>query len=158
MHSLVHGDRDLQEEELMRGHGVRAKVVAIEGGGARWTLMHDFPAVPDVKVGGSLTIAGAPKLQLKVLSVSVEERTMIVIPSWSAAKYSSGPMAKRASDPTWRGRQLILIEDFPVFFTESMSYRINATTESGFDILDYFRREISSDIDLDVDPDEGADE
>jgi hypothetical protein len=158
MHSLVHGDRDLQEEELMRGHGVRAKVVAVEGGGARWTLMHDFPAVPDVKVGGSLTIAGAPKLQLKVLSVSVEERTMIVIPSWSAAKYSSGPMAKRASDPTWRGRQLILIEDFPVFFTESMSYRINATTESGFDILDYFRREISSDIDLDVDPDEGADE
>lgn len=154
MHSLVHGDRALQEEELLRGHGVRAKVVAVDNGGARWTLVHDFPALPDIKVGGSLAIAGAPKLQVKVQSVSVEDRTIIVSPSWSAPKYSSGPMAKRASDPTWRGRQLILIEDFPVHFTESMGYRINAKTESGFDILDYFRREIASDIGRD----EGEDE
>jgi len=157
-HSLVHGDRELQEEELRRGHGVRAKVVAVEGGGARWTLVHDFPDLPDIKVGGSLAIAGAPKLQVKVLSYSIEDRTIAVAPGWSAPKYSSGPMAKRAGDPTWRGRRLILIEDFPVHFTESLSYRITASTESGFDILDYFRGNIASEmeqaeldaVDLDV--------
>ena len=150
--------RELQEEELRRGHGVRAKVVAVESGGARWTLVHDFPDLPDIKVGGSLAIAGAPKLQVKVLSYSIEDRTIAVAPGWSAPKYSTGPMAKRAGDPTWRGRRLILIEDFPVHFTESLSYRITAATESGFDILDYFRRNIASEmeqaeldaVDLDV--------
>ncbi len=155
MHHLVHGDRSLQEEELLRGHGVRAKVVSVDASGTRWTLVHDFPALPDIKVGGSLAIAGAPKLQVKVRSVSVDDRTLVVSPSWTSAKYPTGPMAKRASDPTWRGRQLILLEDFPAHFTESMGYRINAQTESGFDILDYFRREIAAEAD---ESDAGGDE
>jgi hypothetical protein len=158
LHSLVHGDRELQEEELRRGHGVRAKVVAVESGGARWTLIHDFPDVPDVDVGSSLVIAGAPKLQVKVVSHSIDDRTIVVAPGWSAPKYASGPMAKRSGDATWRGRRLILIEDFPVHFTESLSYRITSSTESGFDILDYFGRNIAAETEVaeldDVDTDD----
>ena len=130
-------------------------MVSVDASGTRWTLVHDFPALPDIKVGGSLAIAGAPKLQVKVRSVSVDDRTLVVSPSWTSAKYPTGPMAKRASDPTWRGRQLILLEDFPAHFTESMGYRINAQTESGFDILDYFRREIAAEAD---ESDAGGDE
>ena len=155
LHSLVHGDRTLQEEELQRGHGVRAKVVAVEAGGARWTLVYDFPSLPDIKVGGSMAIAGAPKMQVRVMSVSNSDRTIVVAPNWSAPKHSTGPLAKRAGDPTWRGRQLILIEDFPVHFTESSSYRILDKTESGFDILDHFRHSIATEI---VEPIDGGDE
>lgn len=141
-HSLVHGDVDLQHEELLRGHGVRVKVVSVDNGGRQWTLVHDFPELPEIKIGGTLVIAGAPKLSLTVRSVSGSDRTMVVSPTWSSPKYPSGPMSKRSSDPTWSGRRLILLEDFPVSLTESLSFRIIAGSENGFDLLDYFRRSI----------------
>ena len=81
--------------------------------------------------------------------MSTDEKTIVVAPDWTAPKYSTGQMAKRASDPTWRGRRLILIEDFPVHFTETLSWRINAKTESGFDLLEFFRRDIASEIEAD---------
>lgn len=148
-HSLVHGDRELQQEELIRGHGIRVKVVSVDGGGLRWTLSYDFPDLPDVKIGGSLTIAGASKLNVKVVSFSADEKTIVVAPEWTAPKYPTGQMAKRASDPTWRGRRLILIEDYPVHLTEGLSWRVLDSAASGFDLLDFFRRDIASEIEAD---------
>jgi hypothetical protein len=58
-------------------------------------------------------------------------------------------MAKRASDPTWRGRRLILIEDYPVQLTEGLSWRVLDSAASGFDLLDFFRRDIASEIEAD---------
>ena len=149
MSALVHGDRELQNEELLRGHGIRAKVISVDGGGSRWAVAFDFPDLPDVKVGGTLAIAGAAKLLVKVVSVNLDDRQIVVAPQWTGAKYPSGPMSKRAGDPTWRGRRMVLLEDFPATLTERTSFRVHDRAESGFDILDYFRRPVAVEVDLD---------
>ena len=103
----------------------------------------------DVKVGGTLAIAGAAKLLVKVVSVNLDDRQIVVAPQWTGAKYPSGPMSKRAGDPTWRGRRMVLLEDFPAILTERTSFRVHDRAESGFDILDYFRRPVAVEVDLD---------
>ena len=147
VHCLVHGDTALQDEELVRGHGVRGKISSIDGRGATWTVVFDAPEFPSLRIGGTVVIAGAPKLELKVVSISPDERTLVLAPQWTSVKASMGPLAKAADSPSWKGPQLVFIEDFPVNLTEQLGYRINARSDGEFDILDYFVAGTSVEVD-----------
>ena len=138
VHFLVHGDRELQNEELMKGHGLRGKVKAVSGNGSTWTFIYDYPELPSLKIGGTLSIAGIPKCSLTIVSIDPETREVILIPGWKSRKTGVGPAAEAPSDRSWLRQTLILLEDFPANLVAKLSYKVAKQSETDFDILDYF--------------------
>ena len=138
VHFLVHGDPELQNEELMKGHGLRGKVKAVSGNGSTWTFIYDYPELPSLKIGGTLSIAGIPKCSLTIVSIDPETREVILIPGWKSRKTGVGPATEAPSDRSWLRQTLILLEDFPANLVAKLSYKVAKQSETDFDILDYF--------------------
>ena len=113
-HFLVHGDRELQREELAAGHGVACKVVNIGTKGATWKVTWSHPALPTLKEGDELSIAGAPEMKLKVVDADIDATTLILAPGWKRAKAQHGDLGLAPDDPRWRNRNLVLL-DSPAF-------------------------------------------
>jgi len=142
---LVHGDRALQEEELLAGHGLRIEVTGLAGRGSTWHATFDFPEIPSLKSGGSLSIAGAAthssKSSLKILDFDLDARTIVLQPKWSAARSALGAMGMASDDQRWVGKVLVLVDDFPPDLTARLAGRAAKRSAHDFDPLALFIRE-----------------
>lgn len=141
---LVHGDRVLQDEELLAGHGLRITVTSIVDRGATWHANFDFPEIPSLKTGGSYSIAGAAthssKSTLKVLDFDLEDRTLVLEPSWKSERSALGSLGMARDDRRWVGRTLVLVDDFPPEFTMRLAGRAAKHSAQSFDVLTFFDR------------------
>jgi len=152
---LVHGDRALQEEELLAGHGLRITVTGIAGRGSTWNASFDFPEIPSLKSGGSLSIAGAAthssKSSLKILDFDLDARTIVLQPKWTAARSALGALGMSSDDQRWVGKVLVLVDDFPPDLPARLAGRAAKRSAHDFDPLALFKRE------RDPEPQEPAD-
>jgi hypothetical protein len=108
---LVHGDRELQREELAAGKGVIAEVTSAALD--QWLVTYSYPDLTTIEAGKSLTIAGRSNMRLEVVDVDLEARRLVLVPKWKRAK-SSKPYEWAADDTKWIGTSLVLLADVPV--------------------------------------------
>lgn len=113
-HLLVHGDKELQREELTAGHGVICTVVNIATKGRQWKATWSYPPLPTLKEGDELSVAGAPEVKLKVVDVDIDSATIVLEPRWKLAKPHRGVLGLAPDDPRWRNKELVLL-DSPAF-------------------------------------------
>lgn len=113
-HVLVHGDPELQREELAAGHGVICTITNIGTKGSTWKAVWSYPALPTLKEGDELSIAGAPEMKLKVVDVDIDSATLVLAPGWKRAKQQHGELGLSPDDPRWRNKDLVLL-DSPAF-------------------------------------------
>lgn len=146
---LVHGDRTLQDEELLAGHGLRVTVTSVEPRGATWSARFDFPEIPSLKVGGSFSIAGSvvnsSKASLKIVDFDLDARTIVLEPTWKAARAALGTWGLARDDQRWVGRTLVLVDDFPPDFTMRLAGKSAKHSAHSFDVLTFFDRDESRD-------------
>lgn len=107
---LVHGDRELQREELAAGKGIIAEVTTVAAD--QWTVHFTYPDLTTVEAGKTLTIAGHPNMRLDVVEVDLEARRLTLVPKWKKAK-SSAPLERASGDARWAGTSLVLLPDVP---------------------------------------------
>lgn len=107
---LVHGDRELQREELAAGKGVIAEVV--DATSDSWTIRYTYPDLTTIEAGKSLTIAGRPNMRLDVDEVDLDSGRMLLVPRWKRAK-STARLDWASNDPKWIGTRLVLLPDVP---------------------------------------------
>jgi hypothetical protein len=136
---LVHGDRELQREELAAGHGVIVKVLKVHSTGDRWTLKYSYPALPTIEAGKRLLLAGFPKNMLIVEDIDHGKQTLEVKPDWVKVKTYAGSVAPAAKDKAWEKRELVLINDPATGIANSLAARARAKPEEGTDIVDLIR-------------------
>ena len=116
---LMHGDRELQREELAKGHGVLATVRSNSMN--EWLISYSYPDLTTIEPGRTLAIAGRPPMALTVTDVDLDARTMTLTPGWKRAKSLPGPHTWAPDNTKWRGAQLVLLFDQP---TKIMRNRI----------------------------------
>ena len=116
---LMHGDRELQREELAKGHGVLATVRSNSMN--EWLISYSYPDLTTIEPGRTLAIAGRPTMTLTVTDVDLDARTMTLTPGWKRAKSLPGPHTWAPDNTKWRGAQLVLLFDQP---TKIMRNRI----------------------------------
>jgi hypothetical protein len=110
-HLLVHGDREMQREELAAGHGVICKIKTVDRNTGQWVVTWSYPELPSLKEGDTLAIAGAQKMKLKIDEVDIDTKTMLVSPQWKKALRLDNWDIHLPSDPRWRGTNLVLLDD-----------------------------------------------
>ena len=108
--TLVHGDRELQREELAAGRGV---IGSVESAGTdRWIVNYTYPELTTLESGKRLAIAGLPELELEIVDVELDDRRLVLRPLWKLRKKHS-PEHLAAGDPGWTGRQLVFLPSQP---------------------------------------------
>ena len=135
-HYLVHGDKELQKEELAAGHGVVCKVRSIGTTQTIWKVTYDYPDLPSLKQGNVLCIAGHAIVKLEVVEVDLDGRTLMLKPKWVNKRRDPGPYSMAAKDPLWRGMDLVLIDDMPFSLDENRAKQARKAMKTGFDITD----------------------
>lgn len=133
---LVHGDRELQKEELAAGHGVICKVRSVSTDQPMWKVTFRFPELPSLKRGDVLCIAGYAQVKLEVLEVDLDNRTLMLKPKWTNKRRDPGPYSMAAKDPLWRNMDLVLIDDMPFSLDETRAMQVRRKLKSGVDITD----------------------
>ena len=108
---LMHGDRELQREELAKGHGVLATVRSNSMN--EWLISYSYPDLTTIEPGRTLAIAGRPTMTLTVADIDLDARTMTLTPGWKRAKNLPGPHTWAPDSTKWRGAQLVLLFDQP---------------------------------------------
>ena len=108
---LMHGDRELQREELAKGHGVLATVRS--NSVTEWLVSYSYPDLTTIEPGRTLAIAGRPSMTLTVTGVDLDERTMTLTPGWKLAKKNPGPNTWASDSTKWRGAELVFLFDQP---------------------------------------------
>ena len=136
---LVHGDRELQREELAAGHGVIVEVLKVHSTDKRWTLKYSYPDLPTVEAGKRLLIAGFPENMLLVEDVDHRKRILEVKPNWVREKKFAGNTAPAAKDKAWEKRHLVLLDDPATGIANSLAARAKAKPADGTDIVDLIR-------------------
>jgi hypothetical protein len=136
---LVHGDRELQREELAAGHGFIATVVKVDKSKPNWKLTYSYPDFPTFNTGKKLELAGFPSMKLIVDDVDLETRTFTATPNWTFAKPRLGPLALASKDKAWEKRQLVLLSDSNYDLTNRLARRLGASTDGAPDIIDLIR-------------------
>lgn len=108
--TLVHGDRELQREELAAGRGV---IGIVESAATdTWVVNYTYPELTTLESGKRLAIAGMAELGLDILDVDLDERRLTLRPLWKLRKKAS-PHHLAAGDPGWIGRHLVLLPSQP---------------------------------------------
>lgn len=133
---LVHGDRELQREELAAGHGVIAKVVKVHTAVKQWTLKYSYPDHPSVEPGNRLVVVGFPTNVLIVQDVDHESRTIEVEPNWVRSKTYLGSTAPGAKDKSWEKRELVFLDDPATGIATRLAIRATAKPANRTDIVD----------------------
>ena len=110
-HLLVHGDTELQREELAAGHGVICTVNSIDNRNKRWIVKWSYPDLPTLKDGDGLVIAGAQKFTFSVDDVDLDTRTLVLTPKWRTEGTAGKRPLYAPSDERWRGRELVLLDN-----------------------------------------------
>lgn len=136
---LVHGDRELQREELAAGHGVIVKVLKVHSTGDCWTLKYSYPELPTVEAGKRLLIAGFPKNMLIVEDIDHGKQTLEVKPDWVKMKTYAGSVALAAKDKAWEKRELVLLDDPATGLANNLAARAKEKPADGTDIVDLIR-------------------
>lgn len=135
-HFLVHGDKELQKEELAAGHGVLAKVRAVATDTPQWKVTFSYPELPTLKPGDKLCIAGSPKSVLEVEDVDLEARTLMLRPKWTNQKRDAGIFGMAPTNPKWRNMDLVLIDEMPFGIDERRATMTRQAKKNGDDITD----------------------
>jgi hypothetical protein len=133
---LVHGDRELQREELAAGHGVIATVVRVDTSRKHWLLKYSYPDPPTLNAGKKLVLAGLQSMKLIVDEVDYDKKTFTATPAWTKAKPGLGPSALASKDRAWERRRLVMLNDSAHGMTERLAHRISRKTDGVPDILD----------------------
>lgn len=135
-HFLVHGDRELQREELAAGHGVICTVKSVSATKAMWTVDFSYPDLPSLKSGDKLVIAGTPMVVLEVLDINFEARTMTLKPRWKNARPKAGALGMVPTSRKWLAKTLVLIDEMPYGIDERRAKMTQRKKTSGSDITD----------------------
>lgn len=135
-HFLVHGDKELQKEELAAGHGVLCKVRSVATNPTIWKVTYTYPDLPSLKQGDTLCIAGYSNAKLKVVEVDLDAKTLLLNPDWTNRRRDTGPYSMAAKDPLWRNMNLVLIDDMPYGLDENRARQARQGKKNGLDITD----------------------
>jgi hypothetical protein len=133
---LVHGDRELQREELADGHGVIATVVKVDKSQPNWRLKYSYPELPTLNAGDYLVIAGFQSMKFIVDEVDYEKKTFTATPQWKNGKPRLGPSALASTDKSWERQQLVILKDSAHGLTNRLASRLSPRTGGLPDILD----------------------
>jgi hypothetical protein len=117
-HLLVHGDRELQREELAAGHGVIGTVTAVDVKRKLWTVTWTYPELPTLKEADNLAIAGVSSLLLAVVSIDLDAKILELKPKWTREKNVNGQRFFAADDGRWKSHHLVLLDDAAHGLTE----------------------------------------
>jgi hypothetical protein len=118
---LVHGDRELQREELAAGHGLIGVVTSVASGDPEWKIKYSYPDLTTIREGKRLAIAGAPEMELTVSEIDHDLRTITAAPKWRYVKKKYGDKGLPARDRAWIGRNLVFIESQPSYLAERLA-------------------------------------
>ncbi len=135
-HFLVHGDQELQREELASGHGVICTVTSVGTDAPMWKVSFSYPDLPTLKHGDKLVIAGTPLIILEVHEIDVDSHTMMLKPMWKNAKPKAGALGKAPTNKEWRGKELVLIDEMPYGIDERRATMTRHKKTTGSDITD----------------------
>jgi len=119
-HFLVHGDRELQREELANGRGIIGTISSVNSSDPEWTIKFTYPELSTVREGGYLVIAGAEEMRLTVTEVDHEKRIVVAEPKWKLTLPQFGKLGLPPRDRTWKGRELVFLDDQPFGLTERL--------------------------------------
>ena len=108
--TLVHGDRELQREELAAGRGVIGVVESASTD--EWVVKCTYPELTTLEAGKRLAIAGLPELELEVLDVDLDDRRLTLRPLWKLRKKAS-PDHRAADDVAWLARPRVFLPSQP---------------------------------------------
>ncbi len=108
--TLVHGDRELQREELAAGRGVIGSVESATTD--EWIVTYSYPELTTLEAGERLTIAGMPELELDIVDIDLDEHSIILRPLWKLRKKHS-PEHLAAGDSAWVGRTMAFLPSQP---------------------------------------------
>jgi hypothetical protein len=135
--ALIHGDTELQQAELVAGHGVICQVVAVDAATSTWTLHYSFPDLPTIKRRDKLAIAGHATLTLEILDIDFDSHTLQVKPKWVKPKANAGQYALSAVSPEWKSKHLVLVGDVIPFSMEMKKVKkVRERKATGSDITD----------------------
>jgi hypothetical protein len=135
-HFLVHGDQELQREELASGHGVICTVTSVATDAPMWKVAFSYPDLPTLKHGDKLVIAGTPLIVLEVHEIDFDSHTMMLKPMWKNAKPKAGALGMAPTSKEWRGKELVLIDEMPYGIDERRATMTHRKKTSGSDITD----------------------
>ena len=133
-HYLVHGDRELQREELAVGHGVIGVVTSVSTDEAKWIIKYSYPDLTTIRAGKRLVIAGAPTMELFVTDIDLDSRTIVAVPKWTFAKRQYGNNGLAAKDRSWKGRNIVFLSTQPFAMSEKLGYRASKRSDDPKDI------------------------
>ena len=136
-HALIHGDTELQQAELVAGHGIICQVIAVDTASSTWTLHYSFPDLPTIKRRDKLAIAGYAALKFDILEIDFESRTLQVKPGWVHAKTNLGEYGLAAASLNWKNKQLVLVADgIPMKLEIKKVAKVKDKKKTGSDITD----------------------
>lgn len=108
--TLVHGDPELQREELAAGRGVIGRVESVST--ERWHLVFTYPSLTTLESGRRLAIGGLPELEFEIVHVDIDQHRIELRPLWKLRKKTS-PEHRASDDRAWLGRSLVLLPSHP---------------------------------------------
>jgi hypothetical protein len=120
-HYLVHGDRELQREELAVGHGIIGVISSVAADEPEWIIKYSYPELTTIRAGKRLVIAGAPEMVLIVSDIDHDTQTIVAKPSWKNAKRQYGNKGLPSRDRTWKGQNLVFIDSQPFGLSERLA-------------------------------------
>ena len=119
---LVHGDRELQREELASGHGLIGVITAVNSSEPEWTIKFSYPDLSTIKDGDYIVIAGAHEMKLTVTEIDHEKKIVVAEPGWKNAKPQFGQKGLPSRDRAWKGQKLVFLEDQPFSLAERLAF------------------------------------
>ena len=135
--ALIHGDTELQQEELVAGHGIICEVIGVDAISPLWKLQYYFPDLPTIKRRDKLAIAGHGTLTLDILEIDFESRTLQVKPIWVHAKKNVGEYGMSSTSAKWKNVHLVLVADAIPFKMEIKKMgKVRDRKKTGSDITD----------------------
>lgn len=136
--ALIHGDRELQQEELAKGHGFICTISTVDPEEPFWTALWTYPDTPPTcKPGDSLVIAGAAPCEVEILDIDEDTHTLELRPKWKRDKKELGTLGRAPTHSLWVGRPLVLLDAMPHSLGFAKAKNTLRANENGVDITDF---------------------
>lgn len=156
---LIHGDRELQREELANGHGIIGVITAVNSSEPEWTIKFSYPDLSTIKNGDDIVIAGAHEMKLTVTEIDHENKIVVAEPGWKNAKPQFGKKGLPSRDRAWKGQKLVFLEDQPFSLAERLAFSSRSRSDDPDDITNLIklrqRRHAANDDEGSVNPEGG---
>lgn len=138
--ALLHGDKELQREELARGHGFICVVDTVDTTDAKrtlWRVRVTYPEIAPCKVGDKFVLAGAPSFKLEVVDIADDDVSLVLKPSWKNDKKEYGSKGLAAAKPQWVNTAMVLLQDAPDFLSTKKATKSRTVLSDAVDITDF---------------------